>query len=173
MNQEFGNAARLRRQIPLRRSQFATNGEIRRDSQVVAVDLRGKNFASSGSFTETAALSFSDGASPIRRESTRSKRKPRLPAACATICALNLRYSKQRDETEATEKAGSRLRVCLCNHISKNGCRDRVRSGSLVACADVFSNCVGATEGASRGRPLGGSLKSLALKRECPKARSD
>jgi len=27
--------------------------------QVVAVDLRGKNFASSGSFTETAALSFS------------------------------------------------------------------------------------------------------------------
>ena len=57
-----GDAARPRRQIPLRFSHFATKGEIRRESsggrEVIAVDLRRGNFASSGSITETAALSF-------------------------------------------------------------------------------------------------------------------
>ena len=57
-----GDAARPRRQIPLRFSHFATKGEIRRESsggrEVVAVDLRRRNFASSGSIIETAALSF-------------------------------------------------------------------------------------------------------------------
>jgi hypothetical protein len=87
--------------------------------QVVAVDLRGQNFVSRGSFTETAALFFpariDNGASPIRRESTRSKRKPRLPAACAAICAPNVPYSKQRDETEAYGKSWITVACCLCN----------------------------------------------------------
>jgi hypothetical protein len=87
--------------------------------QVVAVDLRGKNFSSRGSITETAALSSSgridNGASPIRRESTRIKRKPRRPGACATICAPNVPYSKHRDETEAYGKSSITVACCLCN----------------------------------------------------------
>jgi hypothetical protein len=86
---------------------------------VVAVDLRGQNFASRGSFTETAALSFSgridNRASPIRRESTRSKPKPRRSGARATICALNAPHSKQRDETVAYGKSWITAACCLCN----------------------------------------------------------
>jgi len=57
-----GDAARPRRQIPLRFSHFATKGEIRRESsggrEVIAVDLRRRNFTSSGSITDIAALSL-------------------------------------------------------------------------------------------------------------------
>ena len=50
--------------------------------QVVAVGLRRRNFASSDSITETAALSsllgrIDNGAPSIRHESTRSERKTR------------------------------------------------------------------------------------------------
>jgi hypothetical protein len=42
----------------------------------------------------------------------------------------------------------------------------RVQKSSVIV--------IGRRRGASRGRPvLGGSLKSLAFMRECPKARSD
>ena len=48
---------------------------------VFAVDLRRRNFANSGSITDTAALSLleriDDGAPTIRHESTRSERKTR------------------------------------------------------------------------------------------------
>ena len=98
---------------------IATNGEVRRDSSSGRGRFAGQNFTSSGSFAETAALFFSaridNGGSPIRRESTRSKRKPRLPAACAAICAPNVPYSKQRDETEAYGKSWITVACCLCN----------------------------------------------------------
>jgi hypothetical protein len=52
-----GNATRQRRQIPLRFSHLQQKVRFAASPQVVAVDLRRRNFASSGSITETAALS--------------------------------------------------------------------------------------------------------------------
>jgi hypothetical protein len=109
-----GDAARPRRQIPLRFSHFATKGEIRRESsggrEVIAVDLRRRNFTSSGSTTETAVLScfigrIDNGAPSIRHESTRNERKTRRSGRHPMISAPNGAYSKQRDETEAYGKA--------------------------------------------------------------------
>jgi hypothetical protein len=108
-----GDAARPRRQIPLRFSHFATKGEIRRESsggrEVIAVDLRRRNFTSSGSSTDIAALSLleriDNGAPSIRHESTRSERKTWRSGRHPMIWASNGAYSKQRDETEAYGKA--------------------------------------------------------------------
>jgi hypothetical protein len=108
-----GDAARPRRQIPLRFSHFATKGEIRRESsggrEVIAVDLRRRNFTSSGSITDIAALSLleriDNGAPSIRHESTRSERKTWRSGRHPMIWASNGAYSKQRDETEAYGKA--------------------------------------------------------------------
>ena len=62
----------------------------------------------------------------------------------------------------------------LCNTLRKRGGVAGVRSGSFVACAEVLGNCDVATEGGiPRSSRLGGSLKSLAFMRVCPKARSD
>ena len=118
-----GDAARPRRQIPLRFSHFATKGEIRRESsggrEVIAVDLRRRNFTSSGSITDIAALSLMEridnGAPSIRHESTRSERKTRRSGRHPMISAPNGAYSKQRDETEAYGKSLITVACCLCN----------------------------------------------------------
>ena len=63
--------------------------------------------------------------------------------------------------------------VLFVQHPPKNARNGAIPSGSFVACADVFGNCDVATEGGiPRSYRLGGSLKSLAFMRECPKARS-
>ena len=64
--------------------------------------------------------------------------------------------------------------VLFVQHPSKNGLTGAIPRRSFVACAELFGNCDLATEGGHpEVVPLGGSLKSLALMRECPKARSD
>jgi hypothetical protein len=114
-----GDAARPRCQIPLRFSHFATKGEIRRESSGGRGRLTRRNFASSGSITETAALSFieliDNGAPSIRHESTRIERKTRRPGRHPMISAPNGAYSKQRDKTEAYGKSSITLACCLCN----------------------------------------------------------
>jgi len=56
--QSSGNAARPRRQIPLRRSQFETSGEVHSESSSGRGRFAQQNFASCGSIIETAALSY-------------------------------------------------------------------------------------------------------------------
>jgi hypothetical protein len=87
-------------------------------------------------------------------------------------------YAKRRffennvGEQRLAMKVRSRLRV-ICATPSQKRLNRRIRGGSFVACAEAFGNCDVATEGGiPRSSRLGGSLKSLAFMRECPKARS-
>jgi hypothetical protein len=141
-----GDAARPRRQIPLRVSHFATKGEVRRESsggrEVIAVDLRRRNFTSSGSITDIAALSLleriDNGAPSIRHESTRSERKTRRsgrhPRSGRQLGLIQNHVMKQR----LTEKLDHGC-VLFVQHISKNGCRDIVWTPvkNLAFTADV------------------------------------
>jgi len=71
------------------------------------------------------------------------------------------------------KKFRSRSRVICATPVGK-GAGPGGSERSFVACAEVIGNCDRATEGEHpEVVPLGGSLKSLAFMRECPKARSD
>src|SRR6266540_1485799 len=62
----------------------------------------------------------------------------------------------------------------LCNTLRKRGKAGPFEAVPLLRVQKSSVIVIERRRGASRGRPvLGGSLKSLAFMRECPKARSD
>jgi len=113
-----GNAARPRRQIPPQRSQFATKGEIRRESsggcgRFTPQEFREQRFHHRSRKLSLLSGRIDSGASSIRHESTRSERKTRPSGPM--IFVPNGAYSKQRDETEAYGKSLITVACCLCN----------------------------------------------------------
>ena len=91
--------------------------------QVVAVDSRGRNFASNGSINETVALSLSGGSIMARLRFGASRlgmsAKPggcgAAPRSWRQLGHIQNNVMKQR----LTEKAGSRLRVVCATHLQK------------------------------------------------------
>ena len=77
-------------------------------------------------------------------------------------------------KTDTCEESAITIECYLCNTLPKTASNCGLPSRSFIACAGTFGNCDDATEGGiPRSSRLGGSLKSLAFMRECPKARSD
>jgi hypothetical protein len=119
-----GNAARPQRQIPLRRSQFATNGEVRRDSS------SGRGRFARQEFSQAAVRSPKPQRSSSRDGSMTAPRRfgaSRLVAsgnrACRRLAPRSARqmYLIQNNVMKQwlTEKAGSRLPVVCATHLQK------------------------------------------------------
>ena len=81
---------------------------------------------------------------------------------------------KYQIETIACRKTSITNACYLCNTLWKRGEAGPLEAVPLLRVQKSSVIVIGRRRGASRGRPvLGGSLKSLAFMRECPKARSD
>jgi hypothetical protein len=117
----------------------------------------------------------------IRRsvgDSMRTLRFPGTGAACcgaATTAAARFgAISKYRIETISCRKLSITSPCYLCNTRWKRGGVGLLEAVPLLPVQKSSVIVITRRRGASRGRPvLGGSLKSLAFMRECPKARSD
>lgn len=87
--------------------------------------------------------------------------------------ALNGTNRKQSCRTMACGESLIAAACYLCNTLSKTACSNPFRAVPLLLVQVPSVIVMLRRRGASRGRPvLGGSLKSLAFMRECPKARS-
>jgi hypothetical protein len=94
-------------------------------------------------------------------------------AACATICTLNGTNRKPLCGTKACDESSITAACYLCNTLPKTAGLARFPAVPLLCVQKSSVIVMLRRRGASRGRPvLGGSLKSLAFLRECPKARS-
>ena len=101
------------------------------------------------------------------------RRKTRQASAHATICMTNGTIQKHLDKTKACDESPITVACYLCNTRPKTICPTPFRTVPLLRVQSPSVIVMVRRRGASRGRPvLGGSLKSLAFLRECPKARS-
>jgi hypothetical protein len=99
--------------------------------------------------------------------------KSRGAAARATISAAKGANRKQCGKTKACDESSAKVACYLCNTPAKNGSRAAFGAVPLLRVQGPSVIVMLRRRGASRGRPvIGGSLKSLAFMRECPKARS-
>jgi hypothetical protein len=97
----------------------------------------------------------------------------REPGICATIHAPERAISKHLFGTMTYDEYSITVACYLCNTHPKTVCRIPFRAVPLLRVHGASVIVILRRRGASRGRPvLGGSLKSLAFMRECPKARS-
>jgi hypothetical protein len=123
---------------------------------------------------EIACGGFGEPAFDSMQERCAGGYKPLAAAPTATIGESIGTIRKYRMETMVCRKTSITSACYLCNTLRKRG---RVWMFEVVPLLRVQKSSVIVIErrrGASRGRPvLGGSLKSLAFMRECPKARSD
>ena len=110
----------------------------------------------------------------IRRKSTSEERKSRAGAAHATISVSNQAIDKSLYKTMACSESAITSACYLCNTHPKTDCGKPPEAVPLLRVQKSSVIVMLRRRGASRGRPvLGGSLKSLAFMRVCPKARSD
>jgi hypothetical protein len=80
---------------------------------------------------------------------------------------------KQFGQTKACEESSITVACYLCNTLPKTACQPVLGAVPLLRVQMPSVIVMLRRRGASRGRPvIGGSLKSLAFMRECPKARS-
>src|SRR6478735_2328325 len=98
------------------------------------------------------------------------------PIGCsvATIHAPNGAIRKRQLITMTCGETSITTACYLCNTFRKRRGVRRFEAVPLLRVQKSSVIVMARRRGASRGRPvLGGSLKSLAFMRECPKARSD
>jgi hypothetical protein len=109
----------------------------------------------------------------IRRAGRREEGKVAKPAVRATIRVPDRAISKHPYGTMTYDEYSITVACYLCNTHPKTVCRVPFRVVPLLRVHGASVIVKLRRRGASRGRPvLGGSLKSLAFMRECPKARS-
>jgi len=110
----------------------------------------------------------------IRRQSTCGKGKAVTEAACATISRANRAIENSICKTMPCSESAITSACYLCNTHPKTDCGKVLEAVPLLRVQKSSVIVMLRRRGASRGRPvLGGSLKSLAFMRVCPKARSD
>ena len=89
------------------------------------------------------------------------------------ICAPIGTNRKQSFGTKACDESSITAACYLCNTLPKTACPVPFQAVPLLRVQGPSVIVMLRRRGASRGRPvIGGSLKSLAFLRECPKARS-
>jgi hypothetical protein len=113
------------------------------------------------------AFDSAPGRRPGRRERLVAVRAPTVAASRGSILKYLIKTTYY-PETSIT------IACYLCNTLGKRGAARWFEAVPLLRVQKSSVIVIGRRRGASRGRPvLGGSLKSLAFMRECPKARSD
>ena len=151
----------------------SSNPEITDVSRLMRVDRNGPARGVRGHFEDHFGPESSPRVLDSITAEPRGRGKPGCRAAHAMNCAPNGTNRKQIDITIAYAKSRITGACYLCNtHPKTPGLRPfgavpllRVQKPSVIVMLR--------RRGASRGRPvLGGSLKSLAFMRVCPKARS-
>jgi hypothetical protein len=116
---------------------------------------------------------FSCFGNSIRPARNRQECTAAAPRVRATICTRNGAAQKNPYITMAYNETSITVACYLCNTHPKTVCRVLSGAVPLLRVQGASVIVMLRRRGASRGRPvLGGSLKSLAFMRECPKARS-
>ena len=114
-----------------------------------------------------------DGAARFGSESSREMGRPSDQGAHATFRSANGTNRKNGYRTNTCDESLIAVACHLCNTLPKTACPALFRAVPLLRVQKPSVIVMLRRRGASRGRPvIGGSLKSLAFMRECPKARS-
>ena len=104
---------------------------------------------------------------------TAGRGKTRCRLSAATFCQSNGTFQKSLFKTNPCNESSITSACYLCNTRRKRRGVTRFEAVPLLRVQKSSVIVMARRRGASRGRPvLGGSLKSLAFMRECPKARS-
>ena len=121
-----------------------------------------------------ARCGFGDLAFNSMRERHAGGHGPLVAVPTATIGVSIGAIRNYRIETISCRETSITNTCYLCNTLRKTGGVGPLRAVPLLRVQKSSVIVITRRRGASRGRPvLGGSLKSLAFMRECPKARSD
>jgi len=121
-----------------------------------------------------ARCGFGDLACDSVREGRASGHQPLVAVRAPTVAVSIETIRKYRIETVSCRETSITNACYLCNTLWKTGGLRSLEAVPLLRVQKSSVIVIRRRRGASRGRPvLGGSLKSLAFMRECPKARSD
>ena len=126
-----------------------------------------------GSFCESFSSRLAAYVARFGCESRATVENRRAEGAYASICTPNGTNRKQSVRTKACDESSITAACYLCNTLPKTARLAPFQAVPLLRVHLPSVIVMLRRRGASRGRPvLGGSLKSLAFMRECPKARS-
>jgi hypothetical protein len=121
-----------------------------------------------------ARCGFGDLACDSVREGRAGGHRPLVAVRASTVGVSIETIRKYRIETVSCRETSITNACYLCNTLWKTGGLRSLEAVPLLRVQKSSVIVIKRRRGASRGRPvLGGSLKSLAFMRECPKARSD